>query len=337
MPFKSILIANRGEIAIRVARAAAELNIRSVAIYAEDDALSLHVRKADAALALNGRGVSAYLDADQIIALAKQAQCDAIHPGYGFLAENADFAARCEQAGVCFIGPSSEQLSWFGDKIKARALAMRCGVPVLRGTQHATSLEDAERFLRDLGPDGAIMIKALAGGGGRGMRAVQSISELAEAYARCQSEAKAAFGNGDVYVEQLVSAARHIEVQILGDGTGEVTHVWERECTLQRRNQKVLEVAPSPSLSEPLRQAIFASAKKLAAQVKYKGLGTFEFLVDTKQSDPANAYFFIEANPRIQVEHTVTEQISGIDLVQTQIALAAGQSLQQLMLLQSDI
>lgn len=337
MSIKSILIANRGEIAIRISRAAAELGIRSVAIYAEDDSQSLHVRRADAAVALQGRGAAAYLDVSQIIAVAKAAQCDAVHPGYGFLAENAQFASLCQQAGICFIGPTPQHLDLFGDKVKARAVAQQCGVPLVRGTNAATSLAEVEQFMRELGPGGAVMIKALAGGGGRGMRAVHRLEDLSEAYARCQSEAKAAFGNADVYVEQLIGAARHIEVQIIGDGTGEVSHVWERECSLQRRNQKLIEVAPSPSLAEPIRQAILASAKKLAAQVNYQGLGTFEFLVDSEQPDPAKAFFFIEANPRIQVEHTVTEQISGIDLVQTQIAIAAGKSLAELNLLQAAI
>jgi len=337
MFFKSILIANRGEIAVRIARAAAEMGIASVAIFAEDDAHSLHVRRADRAVALTGKGAAAYLDAAQIVQIALESGCDAIHPGYGFLAENADFAALCAQQGIRFIGPSPAQLRSLGDKVKARALAEQCGVPLLRGSLHATTLEQADQFMAALGPNGAIMIKAVAGGGGRGMRAVLTRSELADAYARCQSEAKAAFGNSDVYVEQLVTQARHIEVQILGDGSGAVIHLGERECSLQRRHQKLVEIAPSPSLNDSLRQAILAAACRLAEAIGYQGLGTFEFLVDTSQPDSAQAFFFIEANPRIQVEHTVTEQVSGVDLVQTQIALAAGKTLAELGLHQAGL
>ena len=330
-PFSRLLIANRGEIAIRIARAAAELELPSLAVYAEDDAAALHVRKADAAVALRGRGVPAYLDQEQLIAVARAGGCDAIHPGYGFLSENADFARRCAAAGIRFIGPDAAVLELFGDKAQARALAERCGVPLLRGLNHAVTLQQAREFLAGLGAGGALMIKALAGGGGRGMRAVFAADQLAEAYARCESEARGAFGRGEVYVEQLLPQARHIEVQVLGDG-GAVTHLWERECSLQRRHQKLLEVAPAPGLPEALRQRIIAAALKLAGAVQYQGLGTFEFLLDIQRPD---AFYFMEANPRIQVEHTVTEQVSGVDLVQTQIRLAAGQTLAQLGLSQA--
>ena len=331
MSFKSLLIANRGEIAIRLARAATELDIRTVAIYAEDDSQSLHVRKADEAIALQGRGAGAYLDAGQIIAIAQEKGCDAIHPGYGFLSENADFARRCHAAGMVFIGPDAAVLETFGDKASARRLAHECGVPLGIGTNEATTLEQARAFMRQQ-DGGAVMLKAMAGGGGRGMRPVYSLEDLDEAFARCASEAKAAFGTGELYVERLIRKARHIEVQVIGDGH-EVSHVWERECTLQRRNQKVLEVAPSPGLAPALRDQLLNAALTLARAVGYRGLGTFEFLVDEDAGD----FVFMEANPRIQVEHTVTEAVTGLDLAQLQIRLAAGATLRELNLTQSEI
>ncbi|MHA6492394.1 acetyl-CoA carboxylase family protein [Pseudomonas borbori] len=330
MPFSALLIANRGEIAVRIARAAAELGIRSVAVFAEDDGASLHVRRADSAVALKGRGVAAYLDMQQLIEIAQAEGCEAIHPGYGFLAENAEFARRCEAAGLRFIGPSAEVLTLFGDKAQARALAERCGVPLVRGINRAVSLDEARDFLRSLGDSGALMLKALAGGGGRGMRAVLAEAQLDDAFARCQSEARAAFGIDSLYVEQLVRQARHIEIQVLGDGSGAVSHLWERDCSLQRRQQKLLEIAPSPDLAGETRERMIAAALQLAAEVNYQGLGTFEFLLDVEQPE---RFYFMEANPRIQVEHTVTEQISGVDLLHTQLRLAAGQTLQQLNLL----
>ena len=327
-PFTALLIANRGEIAIRIARACADLEIRSVAVFAEDDDASLHTRKADLAVPLKGRGVPAYLDMDQLIAIAAAQGCDAIHPGYGFLAENAEFARRCQAAGITFIGPAPEVLELFGDKAAARALAERCGVPLVAGINQAVSLEQAQAFCTE---HGAVMLKALAGGGGRGMRAVFEPAALAEAYARCQSEAQAAFGNGALYIEQLVSDARHIEVQVLGDGSGAVSHLWERDCSLQRRNQKLVEIAPSPDLDSGVRDAMIAAALQLAAEVKYCGIGTFEFLLDAAQP---GRFYFMEANPRVQVEHTVSEQVTGIDLLHTQLKLVAGQSLAALGLLQ---
>ena len=327
-PFTALLIANRGEIAIRIARACADLEIRSVAVFAEDDDASLHTRKADLAVPLKGRGVPAYLDMDQLIAIAAAQGCDAIHPGYGFLAENAEFARRCQAAGITFIGPAPEVLELFGDKAAARALAERCGVPLVAGINQAVSLEQAQAFCAE---HGAVMLKALAGGGGRGMRAVFEPATLAEAYARCQSEAQAAFGNGALYIEQLVSDARHIEVQVLGDGSGAVSHLWERDCSLQRRNQKLVEIAPSPDLDSSVRDAMIAAALQLAAEVKYCGIGTFEFLLDAAQP---GRFYFMEANPRVQVEHTVSEQVTGIDLLHTQLKLVAGQSLAALGLLQ---
>ena len=329
MTIKQLLIANRGEIAIRIARSAADMGIRSHAVFSEDDRNCDHVNKADHAHALSGQGPAAYLDISQIIGVARAAGCDAIHPGYGFLSENADFARRCAAAGVCFVGPSPQVLETFGDKGKARALAAGCQVNILTGTNSATALEQARAFLRSLGPEGAMMIKAIAGGGGRGMRPVRNEQELASAFERCRSEAMQAFGNGDVYVERLFSPARHIEVQVIGDGSGEVTHLWERECSLQRNRQKLVEIAPAPGLSRPLRDALIDAALRMARAVKLGNLATFEFLVGPSADDPAG-FVFIEANPRLQVEHTVTEAITGVDLVRTQLQLAAGGTLKDL-------
>ena len=332
MSFKRLLIANRGEIAIRLARAAAELDIPSLAIYSEDDVDSLHLRKADAAVALKGRGAAAYLDIPQLIALAQEHGCDAIHPGYGFLSESAEFARACAAAKITFIGPDAKVLDCFGDKASARRLAQEQGVPVVQGTSQTTSLEQARAFFAELPPGSAVMLKALAGGGGRGMRAVHDPAELEEAFTRCTSEAKAAFGVGDLYIERLIRRARHIEVQIAGDGQ-EVTHLWERECTLQRRHQKVLEVAPAPGLDPQLRQQLLDAAVKLTSAVGYRGLCTVEFLLDEDTGD----FVFMEANPRIQVEHTITEAVTGLDLGLLQIRLAAGTGLAELGLQQSQV
>ncbi len=266
-----MLIANRGEIAIRIARACADLGIRSVAVFAEDDAASLHVRKADVALPLAGRGVAAYLDMDRLVALALEQGCEAIHPGYGFLAENGEFARRCQRAGIHFVGPQAEVLDLFGDKAAARALAERLEVPLVAGINRAASVEEAEAFLEGLGDGAAVMLKALAGGGGRGMRAVEEVAQLADAYRRCRAEAQAAFGRDELYVEQRVARARHIEVQVLGDGSGAVSHLWERDCSLQRRQQKLLEIAPSPDLPEATREALIDCALRMAGAVRYRG------------------------------------------------------------------
>jgi acetyl/propionyl-CoA carboxylase alpha subunit len=334
MSFKSILIANRGEIAIRIARAAADLGIRSVAVYSDDDASSLHVRLADEARPLGASGVAAYLDIARVIAAAKAANCDAIHPGYGFLSENAEFALACAAAGITFIGPSADVLAVFGDKARARALADRYGVPILEGTSGATTLEQARAFMAKR--KGPIMVKALAGGGGRGMRAVTAESELEEAYRRCQSEAKASFGNDAVYVEAFMPRARHIEVQVAGDGKT-ASHIWERDCSLQRRHQKIVEIAPAPALDPDLRQQLCDAAVWLADDVKLQGLATVEFLVNPRPERHMPAFAFIECNPRLQVEHTVTEEITGIDLVAVQIELARGNSLRDLGLKQENI
>jgi acetyl/propionyl-CoA carboxylase alpha subunit len=337
MTITTLLIANRGEIAIRISRAAAELNIRTVAIYSKDDARSLHIRKTDEAYALPGTGAAAYLDIEQILATARETKCDAIHPGYGFLSENAKFARRCAEEGITFVGPSADILALFGDKVQARRLAERNQVPVVAGTSSATTLDGAQDFFASLGGRAAMMIKAIAGGGGRGMRAVHRADEIEEAFARCRSEALAAFGNGDLYVEQLVHSARHIEVQIIGDGTGGISHLGERECTLQRRQQKLVEIAPSPTLSAALRARLTAAALRLAESVQYSSLGTFEFLIDASDTSNDATFAFIEANPRLQVEHTVTEQVTGIDLVKAQLQLAGGSTLAELGLTQQEI
>ena len=324
--FNKVLVANRGEIALRTVRALHDLGIASVAVYADDDAVSPHVQAATAAVALGATGPAAYLDGARLIAIAQAQGCDAVHPGYGFLSERADFARACDEAGLRFIGPTPAQLALFGDKAQARALAQQQGVPLMPGTQTAVSLEEAQAFFAQHAHAG-IVIKAIGGGGGRGMRAVASADDLPAAYARCRSEAQAAFGVDGVYVERLMSNARHIEVQVLGDGR-EVIALGERECTLQRRFQKVVEIAPSPSLPGALRERIVSAALSMARAVDYQGLGTFEFLVDLARADLP--FVFIECNPRLQVEHTITEEVTGVDLVQAQIALAAGRRLRDI-------
>ncbi|MDC0237978.1 carbamoyl-phosphate synthase large subunit [Gammaproteobacteria bacterium] len=330
MPIQRLLIANRGEIAIRIARAAADLGISTLAVFSEDDEQSLHTRVADESSSLTGMGARAYLDADSIIATAEANGCDAIHPGYGFLSERADFAAACGERGITFVGPSEYHLSLFGDKARARAAAVAADVPILRGYDESVSIDQASEFFQSLGSDGSMMIKAIAGGGGRGTRTVRSSDELEEAYARCQSEAQAAFGMADVYVEEFVEKARHIEVQILGDLHGGIAHLGERECSVQRRNQKVVELAPAPGLSESVRTKLIDAAVRFASKEGYTNLGTFEFLIDAARQDEDSPFVFIEANARLQVEHTVTEEVTGVDLVQTQIRLANGDSLGEL-------
>jgi len=326
--FSKVLIANRGEIAVRLVRALRDLAIASVAVHARDDGAALHAQLADTAMALDAVGPSAYLDAAALIAVAKAQGCDAVHPGYGFLSERADFAQACADAGLVFIGPTPEQLGLFGDKARARELATQCDVPVMPGSAGAVTLAQAQAFFAEQQAQGAgVMVKAIGGGGGRGMRAVLDAQELPEAHARCMSEARAAFGIEGVYVERLMLNARHIEVQVIGDGKA-VASLGERECTLQRRFQKLVEIAPSPSLPEALRAQVTQAALRMAKAVGYRGLGTFEFLVDAASA--MLPFVFIEANPRLQVEHTVTEAVTGLDLVQLQIAVAAGQPLGEL-------
>jgi acetyl/propionyl-CoA carboxylase alpha subunit/acetyl-CoA carboxylase carboxyltransferase component len=330
MSVTKLLIANRGEIAIRIARAAADMGLPCVAVHSEDDSHSLHVRMADEYRSLPGRGAAAYLDADAIIAAATASGCDAIHPGYGFLAERADFARRCAEAALTFVGPDVAHLELFGDKAGARAAAVAASVPVIRGLDHSITLDEARAFFASLGAGGAMIIKAVAGGGGRGTRAVLAADEVEPAFQRCQSEAAAAFGRSDVYVEEFMPRARHVEVQILGDRAGHIAHLGERECSVQRRFQKIVEIAPAPLLDDGLRRQIIDAAVRFARSVGYSNLGTFEFLVDVSGRLGAAPFVFIEANARLQVEHTVTEAVTGVDLVQTQIRLAQGATLAQL-------
>ena len=334
MGLARLLIANRAEIAIRIARAAADLGIQTVGVFAEDDATSLHRRHVDAARALRGSGPRAYLDVEQLLAAARDTGCDGVHPGYGFLSEQAVFARRCAESGLVFVGPRPETLALLGDKAAARALAERCRVPVPRGTRAAVSLDEARAFLAALAPGTAVMVKAVAGGGGRGLRVVRRHEELEEAWARCRSEAQAAFGNDALYVEALLPRVRHVEVQVVGDGTGTVSQLGERDCSLQRRHQKVIEVAPAPGLGDDVRQRLAAAAVRMAAEVRLASVGTFEFLVD---ADRPGSFAFIEANPRLQVEHTVTEELTGVDLVAAQLRLAGGCSLAELGLRQEDV
>ena len=337
MALKKLLVANRGEIAVRIARGAAELGIETVAVYSSDDAASLHTRSADEAHDLGLEGPQAYLDIQRIVAAAKATGCDAVHPGYGFLSENAKFAEACAAAGLRSVGPRPDVLALFGDKVRARALAESASVPVLRGSGEPVALEQAQAFFASLAHGEAMMLKAVAGGGGRGTRAVESADQVEPAFKRCQSEALAAFGNGDVYAEQLVRRARHIEVQVVGDGSGAVSHLWERECSLQRRYQKIVEVAPSVGLPSALRQRILDAAVRAASAARYDNLGTFEFLVDATDLTDDSKFWFIEANARLQVEHTVTEEVLGLDLVRIQLEIAAGKSLADLGLEQATV
>ncbi|MDK9717514.1 MAG: pyruvate carboxylase [Trichlorobacter sp.] len=321
--FRKVMAANRGEIAIRIFRACTELGISTVALYSEEDKLSLHRYKADEAY-LIGKGkapIDAYLGIDEIIALALKADVDAIHPGYGFLAENAEFAEKCEAAGISFIGPTAEMQRALGDKVAGRKAAMAAGVPVVPGTEDPIEKEEeALKFAKESGYP--IIIKAAAGGGGRGMRVARNKKELLEGLVAAASEAKAAFGNATVFLERYIENPKHIEVQVLGDNYGNLVHLFERDCSIQRRHQKVVEFAPALCLTQQQREEICTAALKIAGQVKYRNAGTVEFLVDQEGS-----FYFIEMNPRIQVEHTVTEMITGRNLVQNQLLVAQGYKL----------
>ena len=319
---KRLLVANRGEIAVRIMATASVLGIETVAVYAADDAACGHVSRADAAVELPGPGPAAYLDVDAVVAAAVSAGCDTLHPGYGFASERPRLATRCTEAGVRFVGPAPGALALFGDKGAARARARELGVPVLPGTDHDTSLEQARALLHE---HGAVMVKAIAGGGGRGVRPVTRAAELADAMRRCTSEAQAAFGDGRVYVEQLLRRARHIEIQVIGDGTGAVAVLGDRDCSLQRRRQKLVEIAPAP-VGDAVRARLSEAALALAGSARYAGLATAEFLV---QDD---TIAFTEVNPRLQVEHTVTEQVTGLDLVELGLRVADGATLAELAL-----
>ncbi len=321
-----LLIANRGEIALRIARAALDRGLAPVGLVTAEEQGAAHTRLCADTLRLPGEGPGAYLDGAMLVRLARESGCALIHPGYGFLSESADFARACAAAGLTFIGPKPDQLALFGDKAQARALANACDVPLMPGTGGAVSLDEARAFFAAQG-GAPVMIKALAGGGGRGMRRVARAEDLDEAYARCRSEAKAAFGQDEVYVERFAARARHIEVQVVGDGSDVMT-LGERDCTVQRRFQKMVEIAPAPGLRADIRAALAEAALRMARACSYTNLGTFEFLVDESLS--GQPFVFLEANPRLQVEHTVTEAVTGLDLVQIQIALAQGETLASL-------
>ncbi|OBI94658.1 carbamoyl-phosphate-synthetase [Mycobacterium alsense] len=321
----ALLIANRGEIALRIIRTATELGIRTVAVYAEDDADSPHVHAADEAIGLPGAGPGAYLDHAEVLAAAKKSGAELIHPGYGFLAENAEFARACAAAGYTFVGPDPGVLELVGNKSSARAAATAAGVPVLPATEGPSSVEDVKAFLARRG--GAVMIKALAGGGGRGMRKVRDADEVDTAYRHCAAEARLGFGDPALFAEAVLDAARHIEVQVVGAPAGHQTHalaLGDRDCSIQRRYQKLVEVAPAQGLSDALRRALHQAAARLCAKVGLRGLATVEFLV------AGDEFAFLEINPRIQVEHTVTEETTGVDLVAVQLAIAGGASYYEL-------
>jgi acetyl-CoA carboxylase biotin carboxylase subunit len=320
--FKKILIANRGEIALRIICACRELGIRTVAVYSEPDENSLHVRFADEDVCIGpARSLDSYLNVPAIISAAEVTGADAIHPGYGFLSESAYLAEVCEACHIKFIGPDPNVIRLMGDKARARRAMKKAGVPVLPGSDGPVESEEkAQKIARELGFP--VIIKAVAGGGGRGMRIVPSAPDLGRALKTAQREAEAAFGVGDVYLEKYVAAARHIEVQVLGDHHGAVVHLGERECSIQRRHQKLIEEAPSAALTEKMRRKLGSSVVDAARAVQYTNAGTFEFLMD-----PAGSFFFLEVNTRLQVEHPVTELITGVDIVKEQIRIAAGERL----------
>src|ERR1017187_1390774 len=321
MPIKKLLALNRGEIAIRIFRAANELKIRTAAVYSDEDRLSLHRFKADEAYLIGeGKGpVQAYLHVDGIVALAKERGVDAIHPGYGFLSENPALPRACAAAGITFIGPSADLLDLLGDKTAARRLAQKAGLRVVPGTEEpVTQKDDARSIAEKIGYP--LMVKAAFGGGGRGMRVSQSAETLQASLEEARAEAGASFGNDAVFLERYIRRARHIEIQILADRHGNVLHLYERDCSVQRRNQKVVEVAPAVNLDPKIRAGLCNAAVALARESKYYSAATVEFLVDSDTGE----WYFIEVNPRVQVEHTVTEMVTGIDIVQSQIQIAQG-------------
>jgi acetyl-CoA carboxylase biotin carboxylase subunit len=320
--FKKILIANRGEIAVRVIRACRELGVQTVAVYSDADREALHVRMADEAYAIGPPpSRESYLVAERILDVAKRSGAEAIHPGYGFLSERAHFARACKDAGVVFIGPTPEAIEAMGDKVSARELMTKAKVPVVPGSDG--TLDDEGAIVETARRIGfPVMLKAAAGGGGKGMRMVASEKEITSAARAARSEAKSSFGDDRIYVEKFVDKPRHVEVQVLGDTHGNVVHVYERECSIQRRHQKVIEESPSPVLDAKTREAMGRVAVQAAKAVSYVGAGTIEFLVDSRRN-----FYFLEMNTRIQVEHPITEMVTGIDLVRTQIEVAAGERL----------
>jgi len=319
--FKRILVANRGECAIRIIRACNELGIESVAVYSEPDSHALHVKKADQAVLIGPDPVKSYLNIHRIVDIALKMKCDAIHPGYGFLSENPDFAKAVVNAGITYIGPSAEAIANMGSKTSARTAMLAAGVPCIPGTESSlTSSDEALRVAREMGYP--VMLKAAAGGGGRGIRRCDNDEEVIENYDMTQREAMAAFGNDELFMEKCIVEPRHIEFQILADSHGNVVHLFERDCSIQRRNQKLIEIAPSNYISDELRQRMGAVAVQAAKAVNYVNAGTVEFLVDRNHD-----FYFMEMNTRLQVEHTITEAITGVDIVSQQIRIAAGEKL----------
>jgi len=319
--FKKILVANRGEIAMRIIRACSELDIATAAIYSEGDPTGIYVKKADEAYQVGPGPVRGFLDSQQIVDLAVRIGADAIHPGYGFLSENAEFAELCQRSGITFIGPSSHAITLMGSKVKAREIAEKAGVPIVPGTDGAiTNVKDALAFAQKAGYP--VMIKASAGGGGRGLRVVRSDAELRENMEVASREALASFGDGSFFLEKYIERPHHIEFQILADRHGNIIHLGERDCSVQRRHQKLIEIAPSLILTPQLRQEMGEAAITIARAVQYDNAGTVEFLLDQN-----GRFYFIEMNPRLQVEHTITEQITAVDIVRHQILIAAGKRL----------
>lgn len=320
--FRKILVANRGEIAMRIIRGCRELNIATAAIYSDADSSGIYVKKADESYLVGPGPVKGFLDMKQIVEIAKRIGADAIHPGYGFLSENAKFAQLCEASGITFIGPSPQAILLMGSKVKAREIAKQAGVPIVPGTEGGvTTVEEALAFAHGIGYP--VMIKASAGGGGRGLRVVRSDQELRDNMEVASREAQAAFGDGSIFIEKFIERPHHIEFQILADKHGNTIHLGERDCSIQRRHQKLIEIAPSLVLTSKLRAQMGEAAIAIAKAVQYDNAGTVEFLLDHE-----GRFYFIEMNPRLQVEHTVTEQITAIDIVRNQISIAAGKPLE---------
>jgi pyruvate carboxylase subunit A len=317
-----VLIANRGEIALRIIRACKELEINSVAIFSEVDVEGIWVRKADECYPIMGDPIKAYLEFDRIISIAKKADCDAIHPGYGFLSENADFAKACEENGIIFIGPKPEHIELFGDKMASKVAMKKVGVPVLEGTDEPiVGIKEGEKIAREIGFP--VIIKAAFGGGGRGMRIVKHEKDFKDMFESATNESMKYFGRNEVFIEKYVENPRHIEIQIIADKYGNVLHLGERDCSIQRRHQKVIEIAPSPRLNNETRKELYRIATKAMFKLGYESVGTVEFLVDEQ-----NNIYFIEMNTRVQVEHPVTETITGVDIIQRMIEIAEGDKLQ---------
>ena len=321
---KKVLVANRGEIALRVVRACQELEIPAVAVYSDADEEALHVRHADEAVNIGPPPAGkSYLNVEALIEAAKESGAEAVHPGYGFLAENASFAAACRDAGLEFVGPSPEAIERMGNKSAARRIALEADVPVVPGSEDAPSDDDAVETAEEIGYP--VMVKAAAGGGGRGIRVAEDEEELRKAVRVARQEAEKAFGDGSLYLEKLLVGPRHVEVQVMGDHDGNVIHLYERECSMQRRRQKIIEEAPSPGITPEVRAAMAEAAVRLAREVEYVSAGTVEFLVE--RGEAGDEFYFIEMNTRIQVEHPVTETLTGVDLVKEQLRVAGGEPL----------